>query len=342
MDSKIDTIQTTVLNKINPYLQNITTLQTQLNNLQIPTHDYSSEFNKLNANFVSLDKKTDDITLNNKSYLSDLTTKFTNLYNEIDKKLELFSSYTRSHDKRFLVDEENYVKSNSEFILELKPDLQNGKLLINDLELGELLNNIDIHNNKFYFNVISSDTINSDDDKNSDIEINSVSVEPGNYKIKELLDLLNKKLLKFDLHFEVKSNNCISIKMKKSSTYISFNIYNLDNCILSTLGYKLKKYENAIIYNSEIKYDLVSPNIYYIYLIDNDNELKLLGKYVVKSRKIYMDCYEYKELQKLRFKIKLANNCELKLSNINNLELSIQYIEYENINLTKDSYAFTN
>jgi hypothetical protein len=55
-----------------------------------------------------------------------------------------------------------------------------------------------------------------------------------------------------------------------------------------------------------------------------------------------MDCYEYKGLQKLRFKIKLANNCELKLSNINNLELSIQYIEYENINLTKDSYAFTN
>ena len=330
MDMKIqsimDPLKSDILNSINPYLQNT-------NNLRKEFSDYKSKQSNMFTTQIN------DISQKSMK-LESLISEFKLLQNDISTKLELLNKNTKSY-KKFLLDEENFVKSNSEFVMDLKPDLQSGNLLIKDLELRDELSIIDLHNNRFYFKLNNADQF--EEDKETEVELNSLLIEPGSYTNETLIENLNKKLEKYQLVFE-NNNNIISVKLKKNDDYNSFNIYNLENSLLLNLGFTHKKYENAVKYNSENKLNLKLPNIYNFYLIDKSNDLIKLGKYNKNNGSIFMDEYKYNNLEKLRFKIKLDSGYCLNINNIKNLELSIEYVEntLEYNSNNSESYSFSN
>ena len=159
---------------------------------------------------------------------------------------------------------------------------------------------------------------------------NSITIDSSDYNSKKLLEYLNKKLEKFDIIFQKNKSGNLLIKLKENSEYTGFSIYNFDNSILPTLGFSLKKYENAISYTSEDKINLSSlskPNIYNIHLVDSENTLLSIGKYSVKSGTVFMDDYSYENLQDLRLKFKLQSDYPLGIDNISSVELSITYTD---------------
>ena len=109
--------------------------------------------------------------------------------------------------------------------MNLKPDLQSGKMSIIDLELTDSLNIVDLHNNRFYFKLQQSESSTKKDNEKEEIQISSITIEPGHYTINTLLQLLNTKLEKFNLYLETKSDY-LTIKLTKKSDITSFSIYN--------------------------------------------------------------------------------------------------------------------
>ena len=303
----------------------------------------------MNKNFELLSNKTTQIKQTQSLDLKSLSNQFSEFITDINKKIQILSHNYKLKHKQFLLDEDNYNKKNKEFTLDLKPDLQSGKMSIINLEINDSLNIVDLHNNRFYFKLQHSESSNKNTkeshelEKKDEIEISSITIEPGNYTVNNLLKLLNTKLEKFNLYLETKSGY-LTIKLSKKSDITSFSIYNFDNSILPFFGFKLRKYEGAVIYTSENKPKLQKPNIYNIYLIDNDNTSSKIAKYSFTSKTVFMDEYTYNSLQKLRFKIKLENGYLLSLSNISNLELSITYTETDSFidESTDSTYSFVN
>jgi len=345
-NSKISEVKDEFYNSLNPLIQNTNALQNEIQYLkqQSSSTDYSKQFDLLNKNFQLLSNKTSQIKEVQSKELEALSTQFSNFYTEINNRIERLSNNSKIKEKKYLLDEDNYNKNNNEFLLDLEPDLQNGKVKLLDFELNDQLNIIDLHNNRLYFKIQHSESSNTkDEEEDQEIEINSIVIEPGNYSLDELISSLNEKLEKFNLQFEIKSNY-LTIKLKDDPDVKSFSIYNLDNSILPFIGFKLKKYESAISYTGENHPKLEKPKIFVIYLIDNENTLTQIAKYSLKSNTIFMEEYIYNNLDKLRFKIKLENGYTLSLNNICNLELSITYMQSDTfLDENSDStYSFVN
>ena len=355
-ESQISQIKDDLYNTLNPIIQNTNTLQNEigaLKNMQSTSVDFSKQFELLNKNFQLLSNRTSQNKDSQSRNLKELSDSLNNFYSDINSRLDLLSNHNKLKQKKFLLDEDNYNRTNKEFILELKPDLQKGKLSITDIEVNNTFNEIDSHNNRFYFKLQQSESSTTSDNSidTDEIEINSITIESSDYNSKKLLEYLNKKLEKFDIIFQKNKSGNLLIKLKENSEYTGFSIYNFDNSILPTLGFSLKKYENAISYTSEDKINLSSlskPNIYNIHLVDSENTLLSIGKYSVKSGTVYMDDYSYENLQDLRLKFKLQSDYPLGIDNISSVELSITYtdtsesVQNNTVSNNDSTYSFIN
>lgn len=354
-ESQISQIKDDLYNALNPIIQNTNSLQTEigtLKSMQSNSVDYTKQFDLLNKNFQLLSNRTSQNKDSQSKNLKQLSDSLNNFYTDINTRLNLLSNHNKIKQKKFLLDEDNYNRNNKEFFLDLKPDLQKGKLSIANLDVTNTFNEIDLHNNRFYFKLQQSESSNTENSIDTDeIEINSITIDSSDYNSKNLIECLNKKLDKFDIIFKKNKSGYISINLKENSEYTGFNIYNFDNSILPTFGFSLKKYENAINYTSEDKINFSSlskPNIYNIFLVDNENTLICIGKYSVKSSTVFMDDYSYENLQNLRLKFKLQNDYSLSIDNISNVELSITYTDTSESVLTNtvgnndSTYSFIN
>jgi hypothetical protein len=355
-ESQISQIKDDLYNTLNPIIQNTNSLQTEigtLKSMQSNSVDYTKQFDLLNKNFQLLSNRTSQNKDSQSKNLKQLSDSLNNFYTDINTRLNLLSNHNKIKQKKFLLDEDNYNRNNKEFFLDLKPDLQKGKISIINLDVTNTFNEIDSHNNRFYFKLQQSESSTTSENSidTDEIEINSITIDSSDYNSKKLLEYLNKKLEKFDIIFKKNKSGYVSINLKENSEYIGFSIYNLDNSILPTLGFSLKKYENAINYTSEDKINLSSlskPNIYNIFLVDNENTLIRIGKYSVNSSTVFMDDYSYENLQNIRLKFKLQNDYPLSIDNISNIELSITFtdtsesVQTNTMSNNDSTYSFTN
>ena len=232
-----------------------------------------------------------------------------------------------------MLDNQNY-NENNEFELDLSSNLQNGTIDIKHIETVNKLNSIDIHNNKFYFNM-------KNNEEDEELDVNSLTINVENSNINSILGFLNKKLGNKNIKF-FENNDFVTIKIKDTKKNDKLNLYNLQNSILPTLGFTQSKYEGAITYKAEQKYNLSGNHIYYIYEMSNNN---CIGKYSTKTRSIFMDQNKYENMNKLRLKVKLENDFVLDNNLIKNIELGISFndIENENDNNTNvNEYSLNN
>ena len=161
----------------------------------------------------------------------------------------------------------------------------------------------------------------TDNEEDEELDVNSLTINVDNNNINSILGFLNKKLGNKNIKF-FESNDYVMIKIKDLKKNNKLNLYNLQNSILPTLGFTQSKYEGAITYKAENKYNLSENQIYYIYEMSNNQRI---GKYSTKTKTIFMDNNKYEDLNKLRIKLKLDNDFILGKNFVKNIELGICY-----------------
>ena len=316
VDSKLRPIMETI-NDNNTRLFN--DVNSSIQNLREMTTNISS---KLERNILDMNKITEkDTELNTlkKDFISKIdnlkkvSENFRKLSDEVNKKIEIINNNASRKEKLFLLDKSNY-NDNNEFELDLTSDLQNGEIDIKHIEIINKLNSIDNHNNKFYFNMK-----NNEDDE--ELDVNSLTINVENNNINSILGFLNKKLGNKNIKI-FEQNDYVTIKIKDIKKNDKLNLYNLQNSILPTLGFTQSKYEGAITYKADKKYNLSENEIYNIYEMSNNN---CIGKYSTKTNIIFMNNNKYENMNKLRLKIKLENDFVLDKNFIKTIELGICY-----------------
>jgi hypothetical protein len=316
VDSKMRPIMETI-NDNNTRLFN--DVNSNIQNLRDMTTNISSKLERNIPDMNKITRKEDELnTLKNNftekiNELQKLSDKFSKINEEVNKKIDIINNNNSTKEKLFLLDKSNY-NDNNEFELELPSDLQYGEIDIKHIEIINKLNSIDNHNNKFYFNMKN----NEEDDE---LDVNSLTINVENNNINSILGFLNKKLGNKNIKL-FEQNDYVTIKIKDTKKNDKLNLYNLQNSILPTLGFTQSKYEGAITYKAENKYNLSENQIYHIYEMSNN---KCVGKYSTKTNTIFMDENKYENLNKLRLKLKLENNFVLSKNFVKNIELGILY-----------------
>jgi hypothetical protein len=236
----------------------------------------------------NIDKKNNNIFENTE--IKNTEMKIEEIQKEINN-IKIQETKNENDEKKIIINDEEYIINEyvepinyNDILLSLKNPIYNAVgVKINNCDITQYQSNI--INNLLNFNYY-----------NQNIQI---QIPKKIYTIQTLLNELNNILQNknIDIHFELRSDNHISIQSNQE-----FTLYNTNNSILTHLGFVDNLYSENNEYTSDNKFDLENP--VYLQLIFNGKK-KLMYNYEINKNlsEIKMFTEPIDEIEKIIFRI---------------------------------------
>ena len=265
----------------------------------------------------------------------------------IKKLIDDNSKYLNINRRSFLVNSSDFNKS-SRYSYNLGSNFKNiNRIELVSYDFPEISNNINETNNKLYFKIEVTKSIETGNESdNSEVkgseeyeEVIQVIVPNGSYDISTLIKKMNKLCKAYHITFTYnKNSNLVTVKSDDDEKFILFN--EESDSILKVLGFQNNQYDDECNFTSESSYD-IRKNKYIKVIFTNfeDSQFCELNTENSTNKVYYKD---YNNLNKSTLDIELRDNSN-NLIDFCNLHHKLEFVITTKIeNLTLKSFNINN